>query len=187
MDVPTPSVVLPAAAHFSSVAIFPAPTNTKSSFFLMKNTVDVPLDLGSLMVPYYPNSVYCLVPSSKENEGNVSVYKSKPKFLDEFIYCLEINPKCVEILNGKNDNIRSPEQDHKKFSDMSIPKKCCGCFDTHFPKPNTLLCKWNKERTRSQQSNWPFRLRGGAGSDKSKEIIVKAVRNAKDHGIGVSL
>ena len=108
MDVPTPTVVLPAAAHFSSVAIFPAPDKTKSSFFLMKNTVDVPLDLGSLKVPYYPNSVYCLLPSTKENEGDVNVYKSKPKFLDEFIYCLEINGKCVDILNYKNENNTSP-------------------------------------------------------------------------------
>ena len=57
--------------------------------------------------------------------------------------------------------------------------KCAGCFNSHFPSPNTFSCKWKNKITSSFSS---VRLRGGAGAGRT-QIIQKAVENASSHGI----
>ena len=50
------------------------------------------------------------------------------------------------------------------------------------------LCKWNKKGKPSQKLPRPFfdtRLQGGAATEMETQIIVRAVENAKIHGIDV--
>ena len=98
---------IPLPPYFANLAVFPSLSNEseESRFYLLKNTDTVTVHgLSSVSVKYYPGSVYCFYPSDDENIGTVTVYSSKPSFLDEFTYCLEMNKQAMEF--------NSPETDH---------------------------------------------------------------------------
>ena len=66
--------------------------------------------------------------------------------------------------------------------------RCSTCFVSHFPRPNTLLCKGSKlEKKKKEDTNKHslLRLRGGARNDKSKQIVDRAIANGKIHGINL--
>ena len=139
MNESLPTVVIPAPEYFCNLAIFPAPSTIHNApkFFLLKNVADVPIhQIGSVVAKYVPGSIYCLLPSVEKNNGTITVYKNKPSFLDSYTYCLEINGHGVDILNCK------PHQTPA----YSCKEKCSGCFISHFPSPNMVLCKWNKKK-----------------------------------------
>ena len=140
-----PTVIIPTPEYFCNLAVFPAPSNINDApkFFLMKNKAEVPIhQIGSLKAKLFPGSVYCLLPSKGKNCGSITVYKTKPTFLDSYTYCLEINAKCVEFLHCETHQ-------PKPFPDSSYHEKCSGCLISHFPSPNTSLCRWNKRKSNS--------------------------------------
>ena len=177
---PVPSVSIPAFPYFCNVVVFPAPSN-ESTFFIIKKSADVPdTILGKLTVEYVPGSVYCLLPSNEKSHGSVSVYNSRPSFLSEYNYCLEINVKSLDC------NLASNLNPFKKYEAVRSDK-CTGCFVSHFPSPNTSLCKLKKAKRTYRESSskyWPVRLRGGANSEQTV-IIERAVLNAEAHGIKI--
>ena len=177
MDESLSSIVIPAPEFFCNVAVFPAPTTCDvPKFFLMRNNCDVPrYQIGSVKVKYIPGSVYCLLPSIEKNVGRVSVYGSKPSFLDSYAYCLQINIRSVDFLDFNHVKITEAS------TDSSSSKKCEGCFNSHFPSPSMSKCKWNKKKPvikYSKGTSLP-RLRGGANDDPESLIIKRAVKNAK--------
>ena len=106
MSQQVPSVEIPAIPFFCNLVVFPSPTSesNESRFFLLKNVADVPkCSSETLWVEYIPGSIYCLLPSSERNQGRVSVYESKPNFLDDFSYSLEINKKSIVFQNIKSE------------------------------------------------------------------------------------
>ena len=120
------NVSIPLPPYFANLAVFPSPSNEceESRFYLLKNTDTVPVHgLSCASVKYYPGSVYCFYPSDEENIGTVTVYTSKPSFLDEFTYCLEMNKQVMEF-NGSEtahvaemkgrDYVRSKNQKNQK-------------------------------------------------------------------------
>ena len=174
------TVVIPAPEYFCNLVVFPAPPtiNDAAKFVLMKNEAEVPkYHFGSVEAKFLPGSVYCLLPSTERNHGIISVYNTKPSFLDSYTYCQEINPKSVDFLKC--------EADQPKAS--SCNEKCSGCFISHFPSPNTSRCKWNKKNSvrKGDRRTLLTRLRGGVNTDPEKLIIKRAVENAKAHGINL--
>ena len=177
MDESLPTVIIPTPEHYCNLVVFPAPSSILHApkFFLMKNKADVPKHkIGSVRVKYVPGSIYCLLPSTEKNHGEISMYRSKPGFLDSFTYCLEIKEDCVDFVNCK------PYQPPSSSS----AEKCSKCFISHFPSPNTLHCRLNKRRNNVRSTLLP-RLRGGANFDTENLIIKRAIENAKAHGINV--
>ena len=67
---------------------------------------------------------------------------------------------------------------------------CKGCFVSHFPRPNQMLCKWDKSKKRESKPT-KFKtlphLKGGArdSAQAETEIITRAIANAYSHGINV--
>ena len=182
MENTSPTVVIPATEYFCNVAVFPAPATISDvpKFYLLDNVADTPkYHIGNVEVKYYPGSVYCFLPSTEKNQGSVSVYKSKPSFLDSFTYCFEIDARSVNFLG--NDSNKASFPDSSKEALLGNFQKCAGCFSSHYPSPNTFSCKWNKKFRRNVSS---VRLRGGAGTDRIK-MIGRAVENARVHGIKI--
>ena len=187
---PVPSVSIPSFPFYCDLVVFPSPykENEESSFFLIKMTSDVPSEVtGHFVVEHIPGSIYCLLPSSEESKGRVSVHPSRPSFLDNYSYCLEINKKSMAFHNQKSGNADEPVGISEKDAEERNYKPCYGCFVSHFPSPNTVLCKWNKKRMKKEPSinPWPVRLRGGANNQQAMEIVEKAIVNAKAHGINL--
>ena len=180
MNESLPTVVIPAPDYFCNLAIFPAPSTIHDApkFFLLKNMADVPSpQIGSVVAKYVEGSIYCLFPSFEKSNGTMTVYKNKPKFLDSYTHCLEINEHSVDFLNCKP--CKTPASGYNA--------KCSGCFISHFPSPNTTQCKWKKKnclRDSRRKISLP-RLRGGADADPERLIIKRAVENARAHGINV--
>ena len=74
------------------------------------------------------------------------------------------------------------DKDHRPSAAASLNShKCRKCFYSHFPSPNTSLCKWNKKKYVKKYVQ--VRLRGGASTDQANQVIGKAIDNAKIHGI----
>ena len=91
---------------------------------------------------------------------------------------VQIEKPRIEYENTYQDG------DHKHTpATVSINQRCSRCFYSHFPSPNTYLCKWNKKRF--LKKCFPVRLRGGAGTDQTKQAISRSVENAKCHGINL--
>ena len=189
MDDSLASIVIPAPEYFCNVVVFPAPTTSDvPKLFLMKNKCDVPrYQVGSVKVKYIPDSVYCLLPSDEENAGKVSVYESKPRFLDSYAYCLQIDIRSVDFLDCNHDIISNHVKMTEASLDSNSSEKCDGCFISHFPSPSMSKCKWDKKKhvIKSCKARSLPRLRGGANDDPESLIIRRAVENAGAHGINV--
>ena len=169
------------------MVVFPSPyQNNESVFFLLKNTAAIPdMITGNHSMEYVAGYVYCFLPSSEESKGKVSVFSSRPSFLDQFSYSLEINKQFIDIkkidtvLNAPGNKVDKPE----------ISGKCAGCFVSYFPSPNTSICKWKKKKKRncirSNNNSWSIRLRGGAKTVDTLPIIDLAISSARVHGINI--
>ena len=183
-----PSVAIPAFPHFYNLVVFPSPVreSDESRFFLLKNDADVPkCSSETLWLEYIPGSIYCLLPSCERNQGSVSVYESRPSFLDDFSDSLEINKQSMVFLNNKSEAAEfsnvMPELETK-----TINSECGKCFVFHFPSPNKKICKFAREKKKEKSGTiWPSRLRGGANNQHSDSIIERALLNAKAHGINI--
>lgn len=184
MEESLPSIVIPAPEYFCNVVVFPDPTVTdEPKFFLMKNNCDVlRYQIGSVKVKYMyiPGSVYCLLPSVEKNTGSVSVYSSKPSFLDSYACYLQIDMNSVDFLDCSHEITASHVQMTESLIDSSSSDKCNGCFSSHFPSPCMSRCKWDKKKHGKKcckETHLP-RLRGGFNDDPESVIIKRAVENA---------
>ena len=178
-------VSIPVPPNFANLVVFPAPSkeSDESWFYLLKNTDSVPVHgLSNVSVRYIPGSVYCFLPSEDENKGKVSFYSQKPAFLDEFIYCLEINKKVIQFQDKVSQPVFNPQA--KVETDLL---RCATCFSSHFPRPNTILCKGTKSNRNGKRMStpkfYPVRLRGGAGPRGT--MLEKAMMNGRIHGINL--
>ena len=189
MEESLPTIVIPAPEYFCNVVVFPDPTVTDGpKVFLMKNNCDVlRYQIGSVKVKYIPGSVYCLLPSIEKNNGSVSVFETKPSFLDSYACFLQIDIKSIDFLDCSPDIATNHVQMTEASIDSSSSDKCDGCFSSHFPSPSMSRCKWNKKKhvKRCCKETCLSRLRGGANDDPESLIIQRAVENAKAHGINV--
>ena len=186
MDAAVPTIALPGIPHFYNVVVFPSPLkdNNESRIFLLKNSDVVPAcSFEPWLIEHIPGSFYCLMPSQESKQGKVSLYTSRPGFLDAFSYCLEVDQTAIGFPRADNQNAKNPEiVAFEKETDES--EVCSGCFSSHFPRPNMRSCKFarkRKEKACSKQMIW--RLRGGAGGND--EILDRAILNAKIHGISI--
>ena len=92
---------------------------------------------------------------------------------------VEMNKKAMEFNGSETDIVEMEGKDEVR---------CSTCFVSHFPRPNTLLCKGSKlEKKKKEDTNKHslLRLRGGARNDKSKQIVDRAIANGKIHGINL--
>ena len=160
MDNIFPSVSIPSFPYFCNMVVFPSPCNEDvSAFFIVKKTAAVPEhSCQKLLLEYLPGHIYCLLPSSELNHGTVSRYSSRPNFLQEYSYCLEIDKNAISF-----NRIPSVSDDLPPSASESMPKtsnfsRCSSCFVSHFPRPNTKLCKFSLKRTSTNPSikkMWP--------------------------------
>ena len=89
------------------------------------------------------------------------------------------NKRYMRTSLGSNGAIESVIQ-----VDSTLP--CQKCFVSHFPRPNRRLCKYSvARRAKIVTKEWPYRLKGGAGTQNSDEIIERGILNAKAHDINV--
>lgn len=181
MDQHQPLVSIPSIPFYCNLVVFPSPHKATdvSRFFILSNSPVAP-DLSDEKVTfdYIPRSVYCFLPSLDKAAGKITLLSGQPSFVHDFTfpYCLEINPKSLEFSHlEKNDVSKSQAE--------PMAKRCIKCFKSNFPSPNTLLCKWNKNKKDKVEKPWPVRLRGGAES--RVDMIDTAVRSARVHGINI--
>jgi hypothetical protein len=180
MSQQVPSVAIPAIPFFHNLVVFPSPTSESndSRFFLLKNVADVPMCSSEKMwVEYIPGSIYCFLPSTERNQGRVSVYESKPNFLDDFSYSLEINKNSIVF-----QNLKSEAEEVSTIEDETVSVECRRCFVSHWPRPNKRLCKFGQDKKKKKyETIWPYRLRGGANTRQYSSIIERASLNANAH------
>ena len=181
MDHQQPLVSIPFISYHCNLVVFPSPHKTTvSRFFILSNSAATPeCSDDKVTFDYIPGSVYCFLPSSEKTAGKITVLSGQPSFVHDFTfsYCLELNPQALVFINSeKNDTSKSP-------GSQVEPRKCTKCFISHFPSPNTVICKWNKNKKDKMEKPWPVRLRGGAGN--RQDMIDKAVNSAKVHGINI--
>ena len=184
MSQQVPSVAIPAIPFFYNLVVFLSPTSesNESRFFLLKNDAGVPkCSSEKLWVEFIPGSVYCFLPSTERNQGGVSVYESKPSFLDDFCDSLEINRKFIVF-----QNIKSDAEEVSKIEDDTVSSECGRCFVSHWPRPNKMLCKFGQDKKKKKyETTWPYRLQGGANTRQYYSIIERASLNAEAHGISL--
>ena len=188
MESLSPTISIPLIPYFCNVVVFPGDGNTSPVFILKKTAVTPQASKKILQCEYLPGHAYALLPSKEMFYGEVSIYQSRPEFLKDFSYCSQVDPKEVVVdckLSKKFDMV--PSQD--SFLTDSPASVCKMCFVSHFPRPNTKLCKgYNKTSALKSNSEmiWPIRLRGGAKVDESLEDMKKrAINNASFHGISI--
>ena len=177
-----PSVAIPAIPFFCNLVVFPSPTreSNESRFFLLKDDAGVPkCSSETFWVEYIPGSIYCLLPSTERSRGRVSIYKSKPSYLDAFCDSLEISKKFIVF-----QNIKSEAEDISKIEDDTVSSECGRCFVSHWPRPNKMSCKYNQDKKKFETA-WPYRLPGGANTRQYSSMIERATLNAKYHGISL--
>ena len=181
------TVMVPIPAYQCNLVIFPALPNHQewSKFLVLQTKEDISEDqVGSLEFEYISGMIYCFLPSREKRQGSVTMYTSKPHFIDSYPACYEVNIKSLIFSYCKLErsyNTKLPDN----ILGYSSYKVCSQCFVSHFPSPNTFICKWKKERKTSQSTL--IRFRGGADrvnySDRS--MIEEAVVIAGKHGINV--
>ena len=177
-----PSVALPVIPGFLNLAVFPShqAKRDETRFFLLSNSASVPEFSSKVFkVEYIPGSIYCLFPSTEESQWNMCFFPTRPCFIKNYTYCLEIKKTAL----GLNNLPAGSTQSHSKLKEDSSTKTkdaCSNCFISHFPSPNRTLCKWKMPKS---SNSFSVRLRGGARNQYSKPIIESAVANAKAHGI----
>ena len=187
------SVAIPCFPHFCNLIVYPAAElHGESSFHILKKTAAVPKGSGKrLLVEYLPGSIYCLLPSSQRHQGKVSVYTSRPDFLKEYSFSLEVNKQSICFLNTSSEFTVSPNLPSTQETKANDSSSCPSCFLSHFPRPNRKLCKIGKKGRACNKSLGklcPVRLRGGAkidGVEELPDIIERAIGNAKAHGINI--
>ena len=182
-----PSVAIPAFSHFSNLVVFPASNEAQgnSRFFLLNKTAAVPKPSGEkVWIEYIPDSIYCLLPSSESKVGSVTIYSSRPDFLNDYSFCLEINKSSISCSNTVSDFYATPSiiSKHDQKEDTSrgdeVPElkplsndekcvRCRQCFVSHFPRPNTRLCKFNKPKSKGTKFDNPMQLRLRGGADRN--------------------
>ena len=92
---------------------------------------------------------------------------------------VEMNKKAMEFNGSETDIVEMKGKDEVR---------CSTCFVSHFPRPNTLLCKGSKLEKKNKgatNKHSLLRLRGGARNDKAKQIVDRAIANGKIHGINL--
>ena len=163
METFIPTISIPIIPYYCNVVVFPNPGGQiDSPVFVLKKTAAVPEVLSqNILLEYAESHVYCLLPSKQMYQGTISFRESRPHFLQDFSYCLEIDRKAMYICKSPAQEESQVPLPHKRSKKMS-PKSCKGCFRSHFPRPNTKLCKFSKISNPSTQTpnKWPVRLRG---------------------------
>ena len=91
--------------------------------------------------------------------------------------------QAMEFNGPEIDNDELKERDEVRSN-----YRCSTCFVSHFPRPNTQMCKGSKlGKKKKEATKMPFllRLRGGATNDQTKNMIDRAIVNGKMHGINL--
>ena len=148
------TISIPLIPYYCNVVVFPLPLNdgcnTDSAVFVLKKTAEIPAASGQYFpFEYLPSHVYCLLPSKEMHQGRVSIFKSRPLFLNQFSFCLQVDPKIAAITNplSFSDTQQAPDDESRSL------KSCKGCFVTHFPRPNSKHCKLNKSKDKESKAN----------------------------------
>ena len=136
VKVPVPAyqcnlVVFPAAAYFKDISMF--------YVLQMKDYISTEA-VGSLEVEYISGMIYCFLPSTEKWNGYVTMYTSKPTFIDSYIGCMEVNVKSLIFSNCRLETFSIDGSGNNK-----ILQRCVGCFVNHFPSPSTLKCLLRKQ------------------------------------------
>ena len=185
------TISIPLIPNFCNVAVFPLNGGeTKSPVYILKKSAAVPEASGFVFhLQFLPNHVYCLLPSSEVSTFNVTLHKSRPGFLENYSYCLQIDPKTVSVTSKISSMDNSPATDPDSIA-IQRPS-CKSCFISHFPKPNTKFCKGIKKFKPGilcSAKRLCVRLRGGAkeeDNDSLKNMKDRAVFNARLHDLSI--
>ena len=104
--------------------------------------------------PFHTTHVYCLLPSKEMHQGRVSIFKSRPLFLNQFSFCLQVDPKIAAITNplSFSDTQQAPDDESRSL------KSCKGCFVTHFPRPNSKHCKLTKSKDKIRNETFGLKM-----------------------------
>ena len=147
-----PTISIPFIPYYCNVVVFPLPLaagcSTESTVFLLKKTAEIPVASGHYIpFEYLPSYVYCLLPSKEMHQGTVSICKSRPTFLSQFSFCLQVDPKIVAITKtlSVSDTLQASAEDVRSI------KSCKGCFVSHFPRPNTKICRLTKSKKKESK------------------------------------
>ena len=152
MSISVPIVQVPVPAYQCCLVVFPAPSSDyedNSKFYVLQKHRDVFQDqIGYTEIEYIPSMVYCFLPSCEKRRGKVSVYASKPNFIDSYNFCFEVSIKSLifshcRLQKNPINHVRG------KIPGINMSNRCGGCFSNHFPRRNTLNCKWRKGRKTS--------------------------------------
>ena len=86
-------VKVPVPAYQCNLVVFPAPAcnQDNSQFYVFHSKEDIFADqVGHLKVEYISGMIYCFLPSGKKRKGVVTMYSSKPDFIDTYSVCLVV-------------------------------------------------------------------------------------------------
>ena len=116
-----PTVSIPSFPYFCNMVVFPAAGGQEeSSFWILKKTSALSKDSGrKLLLEYLPGYIYCLLPSSQEHQGTVSMNTSRPNFLKDYTFCFPSKHSQVDLLPALVDD---------EDQEIDIPKGCSSCF-----------------------------------------------------------
>ena len=163
METGLSTITIPVIPYFCNVVVFPLPPGAdydNSPVFILKKTAEIQAASDhDFTFDYLSSHVYCLLPSDDMHHGTVSLYQSRPAFLDTFSYCLQIDPRATPIRRRctVNDGLPVPK------SVKGLITTCKGCFVSHFPRPNQRLCKWNKSKKEGSKPSLQIRIKDKYG------------------------
>ena len=141
------TISIPIIPYYCNVVVFPLPLDAgchkESTVVVLKKTAEIPAVSGQYYpFEYLPSHVYCLLPSKEMYQGTVSICKSRPTFLNQFSFCLQVDPKIV----GSTGTLSVSDAPQSPADDLGSLKSCRGCFVSHFPRPNSKHCKLEKQK-----------------------------------------
>ena len=93
-----PVVKVPVPAFQCDLVVFPLPLGyqEKSKFYVLQSKEEIDLDkVGFLDVEYILGMVYCFLPSLEKRKGQLSMFESKPRFIDSYTTCFEVSNKFL--------------------------------------------------------------------------------------------
>ena len=95
-----PTVRVPVPAYQCNIVVFPELSGYQqtSKFYVLNTHADIfGYQIGTLDIEYISGMVYCFLPSQEKRKGNVSVYTSKPSFVETFTFCFEVSTNITGL------------------------------------------------------------------------------------------
>ena len=139
---------------------------------------------------FFPNCMYCFLPSDSTEQGSVQLLNFIPEFLKSYTYLMEINNKVITVFLKIMLHKTAPLKVDSE-SELIVPKENC---------PKDLQILWDSYNVKSssmeQTTVCPYfpnycgtRQRGGSLSERdfAESVISTALKNASWHGINLYL